>query len=226
MHNSIGPIENPWLKLPREAPYVLSDDHALVMEFNLRATQESQIRLGLLPEPFLGNPLAPVVLLGLNPGFNESDQRFHDNPVFAKRSKGNLLHDLSEEFPFYLLDPELSESPGHKWWNKHLGPLIEKTNISSVARGVLCIEFFPYHSKKFGYRKAVLSSQMYNFQLVRNAIERNAVIILMRGERFWRDQVPELEGRCYRLNSVQNVTISPKNCAGGFEKAVQALQRP
>ncbi len=59
---------NPWLHLPMTAPFVLAEDAPLVERFNLTASPDHRLDLTLLPEPFLGLPSAPVVLLGLNPG--------------------------------------------------------------------------------------------------------------------------------------------------------------
>jgi hypothetical protein len=98
-----------------------------------------------------------------------------------------------------------------------------------VARGVLCAEYFPYHSKSFK-KGALLPSQEYTFDLVRRAIERGAVVLLMRSKRLWLDAVPKLVSydRLFEANSSQCAHVSPNNycCngAGGFEEALEALR--
>jgi hypothetical protein len=59
-----------------------------------------------------------------------------------------------------------------------------------------------------------LGSQRYGWQLVRNAMKRQSVIVVMRSKRLWFGAIPELETypRIYELRNVQNVTISPGNC--------------
>jgi len=50
-------------------------------------------------------------------------------------------------------------------------------------------------------------------------------VVLMRGRRLWYAAVPELQSyaKHYTLQSVQNVTISQKNCPMGFQPLLAAL---
>lgn len=97
-------MNNPWHRLPARSPFVLPEDAESVLAFNAkqcqRANQEHLLRLDLVPEPFVGRPDAPVVLLGNNPGVNsaesEADRR---KPTFARRMRDNLLHRLPGAFP-------------------------------------------------------------------------------------------------------------------------------
>jgi hypothetical protein len=217
-------VNNPWQQLPQEADFVLPDDRDLVNAFNLTAEDELKLHLELLPEPFLGSQDAPVVLLNLNPGYSDRDLSCHQNPVFQTRSRGNLTHEPCA-YPFYLLSPDVSSAPGYEWWTKRLKSLIQQTGDQPVARNVLCVEYFPYHSKKFGHAALRLPSQQYSFALVRSAIEREAVVVCMRGKRFWFEAVPELISyhRLYHLNSTQNVAVSQRNCPDGFEQLVKII---
>jgi hypothetical protein len=55
------------------------------------------------------------------------------------------------------------------------------------------VEFHGYHSRVFQPIPVTLPSQRYGFALVRHAIERGAVIIVMRGLHAWQVAVPQLE---------------------------------
>jgi hypothetical protein len=141
------------------------------------------------------------------------------------------LRHLPAQFPFYLLDPSIRRT---KYWERKLGPLIKSVGETRedgqrlIARGVFCIEYFPYHSRKFGAGKIAVPSQQYSFALVRKAIVRRAVIIVMRSSKRWFCQIPQLRqyANLYEIRSVQNPTISPRNCRKkGFERAVNALKR-
>ena len=215
-------MDNPWLDLPQNAPYVLPQDHHAVVTFNRKADEVTLIRLGMMPEPYLGNPLAPVVVLGLNPGFNPNATR-HETEEFYQLSRNNLRHE-GGAYPFYLLTPSL-DVPGRGWWEQRLGRLIEAKGQKRVAAGLLCVEYFPYHSTKFAHGKVRVPSQAYSFELVRAAMARRAVIVVMRAKRYWYEEMPELGtySRAYGLNSAQNVTISPKNCPEGWVDIVAAL---
>ena len=48
---------------------MLREDADEIERFNAKARYDHAFHLDLIPEPFIGNPAAPVVLLNLNPGF-------------------------------------------------------------------------------------------------------------------------------------------------------------
>jgi len=172
-------LENPWAQLPKEAPFLLPHDAALIEGFNLTAEDCFKVRAEIIPEPFLGNPDAPIVLLSHNPGFDEeNDLPHHGDPNFAILSRANLLH-KPINFPLYLLDPTIART---KYWEGKLRWLIERFDIPTVAHSVFCVEFFPYHSERFD-RTIGVPSQQYSFSLVKQAITRGAVILILRGER-------------------------------------------
>lgn len=219
-------MDNPWRSLPLQPPYLLPDDAAGVEAFNAKCRNPLyRIRPEIIPEPFLGRAYAPVVLLNLNPGFNDEDLAWHEEPEFKRQSLASLRHE-AQPYPFYLLNPELA-APGVRWWTQKLGALIRTAGVEKVSRSVLCVELFPYHSRRFAHARLRLPSQEYGFELVRNALVREAVIVVMRGWKFWKEAVPELEGysRRYALRNVQNVTISPGNCPEGFEEILKAMAR-
>ncbi len=232
--------QNPWNRLPAKSPYVLPEDADLVHGSNLSALKRYekrpdryemyQIRLQhILPEPYLGRPDAPVVLLNLNPGSNPRDIEWHSDPLFTERSRGNLLH-CQTDYPFYLLDPSIKRTC---WWERKLKCLMKcfgdgDSGRRVVANSVFCVEFFPYHSKKFNHGHLRLPSQRYSFWLVRQAIQRQAVILIMRSEKRWFEVevLPELKtySRLYTAQSVQNPAISERNFGEGFEEAIKAIR--
>ena len=114
-------MNNPWTKILKQAhskTIVLESDKEIIDTFNEdpKRKLEHKIHLELLPEPFLGHPNASVILLNLNPGFNENDKLFHKNNTYFKdQSLKNLTH--KSNYPFYLLDEKLKESPGYIWLN-------------------------------------------------------------------------------------------------------------
>ncbi len=103
--------------------------------------------------------------------------------------------------------------------------LIAAKGREVVAQKVLCVEYFPYHSRGFAHSKLFLPSQQYSIDLVRSAIKRDALVVILRSERLWRDALPELVNhrKAYRLRNVQNVTVTPNNCPDGYESILAAL---
>lgn len=222
-------MNNPWQELPQNPPYVLACDRAAIDQFNVRnKNPKLHIHTSAIPEPFLGSPDAPIVILSRNPGHSDDDASVHADPSFASRSRANLLH-AHETFPLYLLDPEILPKihvPGRKWWSDRLGPLIRRTDLSVVAKCVFVAEYFPYHSVRFGHSKLQLESQRYTFQLVRRAVARNAFVIVFRGLKDWFRSVPELNAypRLARAVNVQRPYVSAGNLPKDFENVVALVQ--
>lgn len=215
-------VDNPWKQLPDRPPFVLCEDAPLIDAYNVTAKDDFLLHTEILPEPFIGRTDAPIVVLGLNPGFKEIDREYHSQPKFVRRLRDNLCEQPSD-WPFYLLAPDIKRTA---WCELRLGPLIKEVGAPAVAVNVLCVEFFPYHSKHFRHHRLRLASQAYGFQLVRRAIARNAVIILLRSGRLWIRAVPELEyhTNLYAVNSVQNPVVSERNCPDGFAAAMAILR--
>lgn len=214
-------MKNPWLNLPEKPPYVLEGDNPNIWLFNNKKPKpEHFIHLCALPEPYLGNPNAPVVILNLNPGHSPIDAEIHAQPHFAKASRDNLLH-FRESYPLYLLDPELP-SPGQTWWSSRLRELIDTVGLEKVAHNVFVAEYFPYHSSSYAHHRLHVPSQNYTFFLVRKAIQRNALIIFFRSVRPWRLAVPELNGysRLAVVGNVQKPYLSRGNLPNHFSEIV------
>jgi hypothetical protein len=214
--------QNPWDRLPKAPPFVLPEDKDKVDAFNLVKGNHHKhfLHLTFVPEPFVGNPDARLLLLGNNPGVADPPEgsAFRLKRAFASRMRNNMLHRLSDKFPFLYFDPEIVP-PEKDWWDRKLKKVFEQFENSNVAKSalaqhILAVEFFPYASKSFGQGKLRLDSQKYSFGLVRNAVKRDVVIVLTRGEKRWKKAVPELRG--YRLlvclKEVQQAPISPGNC--------------
>ena len=184
-------MNNVWLNLPRHEPFVLPNDYPEIRNHNNSvSTPNHVIHMDLLPEPYVGNPDAEIVLLGLNPGFAEDDALLYEDSYTRGTWETNLFHQ-SLEYPFYLLDPSVPDISGSKWWRGKLREPIELAGERRVAQSFLCIEYFPYHSQSYKSIGKVLPSQEYSFWLLRQAIDREAVIVA-RSRSMWEKAVPEL----------------------------------
>lgn len=218
-------MNNPWKDLPQNAPFILETDKEEVLTFNTKAKPIVKIQHHVLPEPYIGNPNAPVVLLNLNPGYADEDVAYYQTEFVLQLWQKNLFH-MPMEYPFYILHPEFDqELGGTMWWRTKLREMIEICGTKKVTKNICCIEYFPYHSIRYKPLKAPLESQRYSFDLVKKAIDNQAVIIVMRSEKSWLTAVPELENymHLYRLNSKQNVAVSRNNCPEGFSKILEVM---
>ena len=227
-------MDNPWLHIPAESPYVLPEDAEAVARFNRTAHPKHFLHIEkILPEAFMGVKDAPVVLLSNNPGFSSLEERekFRQQPMVLEWMRKNLYHEPLD-YPFYYLNPAFDEKD---WWVVRLRSLIARFNTSTqngrrlVAKSVLNVVYFPYVSRNFGHRQLRLASQNYGFQLVREAVNRKAVIVLLRSgkgnQKAWLEAVPELNGydQFHLGSNPQAPYISPGNCPGFFKTIVQAV---
>ena len=208
---------------------MLSCDDGPLKKFNEKKKARPQFLfdLSLFPEPYFGREDAPVVALTLNPGKSADDKSLHADSQFLKDAWGSLSHSLRP--PFLHLMDQHADTPGGKWWRQKWGPVIEEVGIKPVRDSLLCIQYFPYHSEKFGSRSLRVESQTYSFELLRRAIERGAEVVVMRSWSLWSNRVKELlEYKfLHKVNSWQNPTISVKNLGGpqGFETICRRLER-
>jgi hypothetical protein len=212
---------NPWARLPEGPPYVLSEDVETVAKFNAKRDREHVHYLHvdkILPEPFVGAKDAPVLLLSNNPGFSDKEEKLQSrqSDIFRSLMWKNLLHKLSD-YPFVYLNPALGPNDnGNRWWQHKFKHLLNKFDAKVVARSVLNVVFFPYPSREYKHLRTPLPSQQYNFDLVAEAVKREAIIVSMRPgrDRDWLKAVPELQNykRFFRVKNPQTPTISPNNC--------------
>lgn len=232
---------NPWIDLPSEPDYVLAIDRDIVTKFNSRRKKKPNhphlLRIDkLLPEPFVGAKYAPVLLLSNNPGFSAEEEklRSRQDDDFRSLMRKNLHHELFD-WPFLYLHPNFKGS-GRQWWSSKLKPLIKKFGEQIVAQTILNVVFFPYPSRLFGHLRCPVPSQDYGFELVRQAVERNAVVIHMRkpvrGSRdIWADKVPRLSKyeRRFRVQNYMTPRINPKlrdfqDRQRGFQEVIEAIE--
>jgi hypothetical protein len=217
--------QNPWRLLPRASPYVLDEDRASIDAFNRTVSPDYVVHTELLPEPYFGRRDAPVVVLALNPGFSDADVDVHGRVDFHEACRANIDH-LPSAYPLLYLDPRFETTPGGAWWLRKLKPLLDAgVERSAIAANLLCVEWFPYHSKRFKKPRGVFPSQRYGFGLVEDGVRRNAIVIDMRSSRLWTTSVPCLasHARRYRLKNPRNVTVSRKNLEGDFDEVVRRL---
>jgi hypothetical protein len=205
--------ENPWLQLPSEPPFVLSHDHAPILAFNSRASEQHQYVLTLHPEPFIGSLKASVYLLALNPGFNKNDYAWHQNASSLLALRKAAVQDPTNQLMHYLTD-EFANSPGSSWWRAKTSLLIESVGIERVASSLCCIQLYPYHSREFRYSKDLLTaSVLYSINNVKAAMDDKKLIVVLRSYALWLRLIPELSTyhRCTKTKNPRNPCLTPGN---------------
>lgn len=219
-------MDNPWLKLPKKEPFILPNDFEVLRKNNIDLIKIG-IHTELLPVPFLGNlNKASIILLCLNPGYNKKLDYFaYSDKIFLKESIKSLT--FSCQIPFNCLDEKFSFTGGYIWWKKILKSLIKIFGNKKISQKIMCIQYFPYHSKKYHHLPFVLPSQYYSFYLVKQAIKKNKIIVIMRSKKLWLKAVPELEKYSYiELKNYRRPFLTENNLENriDFERIIKVLQ--
>ena len=221
-------ISNPWQDFKYSDFMVNKLDELAFHEHNRIASKQFKFIPFLTPEPWIGNPEASVVILLANPGATKENIAgvWEENPFRHELSIANL-HGEQMKYPHYFLDPRLKDDPGGKWWRKALGTLIAESSLEQVANSVMSLEALPYHSGNFALPPIPIPTQEYTFQLLRDAMARQAFIVIYRQPQYWLSNVPELAEYVHKTsepNTTQRVWITPGNLKNGYEEILRKVK--
>jgi hypothetical protein len=133
---------------------------------------KNKFKVESIPEPFIGNPdSATVVLLSGNPYDSVEDPATHKIPAFRNAMRSNLCRQPGSDF--YPLNPDFRQTPCGVWWRKCLKELLAELSAETLAKKMLVVEWFPYHSKNGkALPKKPVPSQLYSFQLAKEMLDR------------------------------------------------------
>ncbi len=216
---------NPWVDLPSEPPYIAAVDTDVLLKVGKRA---DGLRFDVLPDPYFGDiKQAEIVVLPLNPGFEDADLLINmQRNEYVTQNRLSLVHKSNP--PFYVLSPELMYSGGYRWWMRIFKPLLQQGISTDVlAHKIMCIQYLGYHSTTYLHLNTTLPSQLYSFDLVRQAIQLKKAIVIMRSEKLWLEAVPELVGYPYiKIRNPRNPVLSPANLTLlVFDQIITKLRR-
>ena len=230
-------MQNPWLELKDKKPYILDSDKKIIDDFNKRADESKKIRVNNITTPFIGDfSMAKILLLQLNPGSEippglepTEDHEF----LIYKSLKNDFLNNIQHKkmkYPFFWLNPEYRMTGGFKYWVRMFSSHIKnRGDYLKITNKVCCVQYFPYHSKKYGPINQIIKSQEYNFYLVKDFIKKpGRLVILMRAEKEWLKAVPELNRAGFlRLKSTHNPVLTKNNFKKDkdFERFVGLLNK-
>lgn len=227
-------LDNPWLALPNELPYVLPQDAEMVGAFNEWCKSKDtdfywhhRLRTNLLPDPFIGSVSAPVIVIFANPGYTDdaraaqwgrlgctgSDDTWHtESEVLQSLYRRNYAQEPME-YPMLFLDPQMAGTPGGCWYrHRFLTRLRKRFDDRTLANAIATIEFAPYHSASFLHAERFrLPSQDYSLRLIQSAVERGAVIVVMRTGKLLERTIPILREIDYITSASRSPLLSPNN---------------
>lgn len=206
-------VSNPWQTLLLlEPPHVFKEDATIITRHNLRYPQghKFHVYLNAYPEPYIGDPSAPILLLNRNPGYHH-DPQYRAHPALEEIYRQNLLHGPSE-YPFYPIGPTYAQHHKSTWWRESLQHWIHRYGARRVSRAFFCVETMPYHSTSYRSLPDVLPSHQYALSLVVAKIRAGALVIIMRGDADWTRAVARAGAslqHAHRVRNVQTKSLSP-----------------
>lgn len=201
-------VENPWLNISWEKRIADIDK-----EYLAKFSCFEKIQKNTLPEPYTGDVNSNVYCLNLNPGSacvcdNSEPQLKKD---FEEYTQKTLRHEIDENMWFLL-----KGTAGYDWWQQMTKDLCENPRM-------FVIEYFPYHTVKGTYFPRKLPSYEYSNQLIRQAMEDDKYIVIMRHRKEWLQRISGLEKyeRLVCLNNPQNPCLTQNN----IEPSEKSLER-
>ena len=229
-------IENPWLTFrPAEnEPKVHPTDLPFFQGFNkgMGAREGSDKKNYLLanhlePHPYLGNPKANVLVLMANPGVNEKEKnpKFRMNASKLEQNRKNLRHEDLESFRSRIDSPNEPEFES-VWFKPRVRELVAATSVERVTRGLFLVNFHAYHSRSWHPIPFTFPTQHYSFNLVSEAVRRDALIIMSRNMLGWFTAVPGLFDHENRVEfeSTRSVYLTQGNLGKkAFKKLLERL---
>jgi hypothetical protein len=220
-------MKNPWLNFNISGDMVHQLDRDSFSLHNASVVADYKFLPQLAPEPWIGDPEAKLLVLLANPGATRGDvlgKKQEGADLINQLSIANLNHSI-KDYPHFFFNPILEGTDGHTWYKKRFGHLIEATSAQNVSKKVLSCELVPYHSFSWKKPRVMPPTQSYTFEIVRNAIERGAVILIGRGKADWFKNVPELYKykRYFQPASAQCAYISPKNYGKNYREILSSI---
>ena len=233
-------IENPWLTFnPKTGdPKFHQSDIQFVQAFNngmkssgIKGKENYVLAEHLEPFPYLGNRFANVLLLLANPGQNEKEKKktYKMDAEKLAQNRRNIRHEDTDSLKSRIHSPDNPEweSP---WLKPRVRELVERTSVDRVTKGLFLVNFHAYHSKSWQPIPFTFPTQHYSFHLVREAVKREALIILSRNMLGWFTAIPGLfeykanTENVIEFDSKRSVHISKGNLsAKAFKKILDRL---
>lgn len=213
---------NPWLNISINDT-IADCDKDFLKRLPKRKIDKFEFRT--LPEPFHGDPDANVYILHGNPLSGSHDLAYLDVPEYEKEMVEEMSL-LNKEFLWLreketIKDKQGTPYPAYHYW-KDATKTLRKGNESL---SIFCIEAFPYHSahsSDFQSIKMLPSSEFTNNK-IRDAIDKEKYIVLMRCEKYWYERVPELEG--YKKLLFRNTNRCPVLSRNNLSNCLQTQKQ-
>lgn len=199
---------NPWLDLvPGRAPYFAPIDLA-VLERHLATSGYPGFDGSVPPEPFMGDPQAPILLLDEGPPRPGSMRIDPTDPELAERWTANLRH-APLAYPLYPVDPVIGQRFGSGSLARSLAYWLAVYGAERVSRSFFQVHLCPYPSLRLPDLAEPLPSRAYSLELARTKVRSGCLTLLLAGADQWEALIPELKQSGHRLLRPGVRSLSP-----------------
>lgn len=184
--------------------FVIQKDKTIIRNHNNDPKCKEPFVLFKLPKPFRGNLKDPkLVILSLNPGFNERVNKTLFNILDTKFQKDFIeicRNNLLLEDNCLVITPGVDDVCDNGYWTRQLSDLKKDgANLSKIG----LIQFIPYASKNFDSWKdeANLESQKFTQNIIQRILKEseNTLFLIMRSKDKWEkligDEMKKYESR-------------------------------
>lgn len=195
------------------------------------ANTEHFFHLSLLPAPFIGDlEKADIFILMLNPGFQRDEYKIEAR----SEVKTALIATLSQElenvsYPFWYLDPQYQEHPGHKYWHNNLQKV---GSYDELSQRVAVLQMMPYHSARFN--ADVLAKELPSARVAREYVHQvvvpkanqgKALLIVARQVRNWGFSAEDATGNIIIYSGGENRGAKVSSGSRGGKAIINWLSR-
>lgn len=217
-----------------QTDFVHPDDENIIVKYNNKSKESNRFVLHKLPKPYRGNLKDPkLVILSLNPGFNERVNHTMFNMLAPKYQcdfidvcrKNLLLEDGCR-----IISNDVDDICDNGYWSSKLAEL-ELNNDANLSK-IGLIQFIPYASKHFNSWKdeASLRTQDFTKKIIRHILhETDARFLIMRSKAKWMKLIGnEMETHndrfLYNDNNPRCQKLSQNNLKGEYLKIMEAFK--
>jgi hypothetical protein len=183
------------LEILREAGTVSFTTYRHYLRSGLEGTGDPGFHLGLLPQPWFGDPMsASVFLLLLNPGVNPGDYYSeYFVPKYRRALIDNLLLRPNRKFPLVFMAPEFCWLPGARYFRQRfhwvarelvaLAGIAYRKALAVIASEICVMQLVPYHSSAFrmssGQMSRLTSTRLIKSFVLESVVPRRDVLVIV-----------------------------------------------
>lgn len=213
--------KNPWEKI-KDKCYVLEN------EKKAAPNEQYQFHTDLPPQPFQGNPEAPIWILMLNPCYSKDDKEYYEKETERKEAMLNQLSftpPKEENHWHYVLDNS-ENNFSRKWFEDHFFNKGLGITADNVDNKIFILQAVGYASEKFNgnLNKMVESFPHMKFaqKLARWGLNHGKIIVIARCKDYWlnvleAEKHPKNFNNIYFFSSPQNISFSAGNIVNWYE---------